>query len=204
MSTRHHFVEPLPYPSKGQRYIHTGRGGAGNCSILPPSNLTNKHNSHVNHQHHQPSLPALSSPRTVSFGRGGVGNMHTQTQPTSTPQHPRERAMFPLDEELEAQLRQARNTPMAPVYHVGRGGAGNISRSIGTSRIERKAVLYEPGEGIGIDEALVGGLRRRTSETESSASECSGRSEKSMESGADVVNGGLRNVGARMVGWARH
>lgn len=39
--------------------------------------------------------------------------------------------MFSFDEELEHQMKQARN--VAPVYHVGRGGAGNLHRSSGAS-----------------------------------------------------------------------
>lgn len=35
-----------------------------------------------------------------------------------------ERAIFSFDEELERQLR--RENAIAPVYHVGRGGAGNM------------------------------------------------------------------------------
>lgn len=35
-----------------------------------------------------------------------------------------ERAIFSFDEELERQMR--RESVVAPVYHVGRGGAGNM------------------------------------------------------------------------------
>jgi hypothetical protein len=48
-------------------------------------------------------------------GRGGAGNYK---------QPPSERAIFSFDEELERQLSLDRHA--APVYHVGRGGAGNV------------------------------------------------------------------------------
>lgn len=47
-------------------------------------------------------------------GRGGAGNVHRE----------KERAMFSFDEELAQQERLREHA--APVYHIGRGGAGNL------------------------------------------------------------------------------
>lgn len=48
-------------------------------------------------------------------GRGGAGNLY----------HASERAIFSFDEELEQQMRQMQD--LAPICHVGRGGAGNTA-----------------------------------------------------------------------------
>ncbi|KAL8672529.1 MAG: hypothetical protein Q9224_007569, partial [Gallowayella concinna] len=40
------------------------------------------------------------------------------------------RPMFKFDEELE---RERRNSEVVPVYHVGRGGAGNLVNEMGTT-----------------------------------------------------------------------
>ena len=94
---------------------------------------------------------------------------------------------------------------MAPVYHVGRGGAGNILRSNTTPMMDRRAMNVDPrveqgyGDGGGTDGYGMGTeLRRKDSETDSSASE---RSARGAESGADVVNRGLRKLGAKVLNW---
>jgi hypothetical protein len=101
-----------PHPSVGGAYIYSGRGGAGNVTRVKATDLTNGPTA---------SGPAsrvkLTAPPTTSYfasGRGGAGNMHTG----------KERAMFSFDEELQQQERL--RSQQAPVYHVGRGGAGNL------------------------------------------------------------------------------
>merc|ERR1712213_309374 len=63
-------------------------------------------NFHINEPH--PSAGAY-----MYSGRGGAGNMKKS-----------ERAIFSFDEELQQQERL--RTQQAPVYHIGRGGAGNL------------------------------------------------------------------------------
>ncbi|KAI9849088.1 MAG: hypothetical protein M1837_005318 [Sclerophora amabilis] len=104
-----------PHPSvPTTRYIHTGRGGAGNFTQVAPRSITPSRTA---------SGPASriplgsSSSKSGKFiaGRGGAGNVHLAS----------ERAIFSFDEELaQQQLREERR---APVFHVGRGGAGNVA-----------------------------------------------------------------------------
>jgi hypothetical protein len=105
-----HITEP--HPSVGSSYIYSGRGGAGNVTRIKATDLTNGPTA---------SGPAsrvkLTPPPTNHYyasGRGGAGNMHRE----------KERAMFSFDEELQQQERL--RSQQAPVYHVGRGGAGNL------------------------------------------------------------------------------
>lgn len=44
--------------------------------------------------------------------------------------------MFKFDEELE---RERRHSEAVPVYHVGRGGAGNLVNEMGTARRDSDA-----------------------------------------------------------------
>jgi Protein of unknown function (DUF3602) len=97
-------------------------------------------------------------------GRGGAGNVCHQ---------PSERAIFSFDEELARQLSQDRHA--APVYHVGRGGAGNVHR------IDR----YPSVE------------RRKSDDTESQKSDSSVRSS---ESGADVATRQFKKWGKKITG----
>jgi hypothetical protein len=108
----HSFRITEPHPSVGGSYVYSGRGGAGNVTRVKPTDLTNGPTA---------SGPAsrvkLTPPPTSSYfasGRGGAGNMYTG----------KERAMFSFDEELQQQERL--RIQQAPVYHVGRGGAGNL------------------------------------------------------------------------------
>lgn len=59
-------------------------------------------------------------------GRGGAGNYSNEA--------PR---MFSFDEELQHQMKQSKH--VAPVYHVGRGGAGNLHRT--NSNNDEKSLL---------------------------------------------------------------
>jgi len=134
-STPYNLTDPTPSKSKStptKTYTHTGRGGAGNViRVPPPSALSNT-----------PSTPRPSQSRT---GSGGAGNIHRV---------PSEHRMFSFDEELALQL--ARSSNPAPIYHVGRGGAGNTAR---LTQQERERVYND------------GGSRRRESDSSSGGSE---------------------------------
>jgi hypothetical protein len=104
-------TEPHPSIPKSH-YIHSGRGGAGNYAQVNPQDVTTGQTA---------SGPASIKPlRSASpddyftSGRGGAGNVHRV----------KERAIFSFDEELERQRRMTEH--QAPIYHVGRGGAGNL------------------------------------------------------------------------------
>lgn len=112
-------VEPHPSVKPSQQYISTGRGGAGN-RVKATSEITR--GSDASGPASRLSTSSLSAPRRSYIGgRGGAGNYVNDS--------PR---MFSFDEELEHQMKQARH--VAPVYHVGRGGAGNLHRSLGAQQ----------------------------------------------------------------------
>ncbi|KAF2832502.1 hypothetical protein CC86DRAFT_366282 [Ophiobolus disseminans] len=105
-----HITEP--HPSVRSSYVYSGRGGAGNVTRVSPSTLTNGATATG-----PASRVKLTPPPSTAYfasGRGGAGNMHRE----------KERAMFSFDEELQQQERL--RSQQAPVYHVGRGGAGNL------------------------------------------------------------------------------
>ncbi|RDW81119.1 DUF3602 domain-containing protein [Aspergillus mulundensis] len=109
MPVNYHVVEPHPsVPHSGRPALHTARGGAGNVINLKNTKTTPSRTATG-----PASLTRLDShvPSTFTSGRGGAGNVHRSS----------ERAIFSFDEELEREMRRA-----APVYHVGRGGAGNM------------------------------------------------------------------------------
>jgi len=64
--------------------------------------------------------PLHTAGRYYTSGRGGVGNYHRLTAPLPAS----ERTIFSFDEELERD--RLFHEHHAPVYSVGRGGAGNI------------------------------------------------------------------------------
>ncbi|GLA49981.1 hypothetical protein AnigIFM63604_005987 [Aspergillus niger] len=108
-SVNYRVVEPHPsVPHTSRPALHTARGGAGNVINLKGTKTTDSRTATG-----PASLTRLDSnvPSTFKSGRGGAGNVHSSS----------ERAIFSFDEELERDLRRA-----APVYHVGRGGAGNM------------------------------------------------------------------------------
>lgn len=118
-------VEPHPSVKPTQQYITTGRGGAGN-RVKATSDITR--GSDASGPASRLSNASISAPRrSFLAGRGGAGNYVNDS--------PR---MFSFDEELEHQMKQARN--VAPVYHVGRGGAGNLHRS-STASSDAKAFV---------------------------------------------------------------
>ncbi|KAF2133792.1 hypothetical protein P153DRAFT_372362 [Dothidotthia symphoricarpi CBS 119687] len=107
-----HITEP--HPSIGSSYVmYSGRGGAGNHVRVKPSDVTNGATASG-----PASRAKLAPPPTNAFfatGRGGAGNMRKAEK---------ERTMFSFDEELAQQERL--RSQQAPVYHIGRGGAGNL------------------------------------------------------------------------------
>lgn len=103
-----HITEP--HPSVSSPYIYSGRGGAGNLHRAPAS-VTN--GATATGPASLVKIPPPSSSTYFTSGRGGAGNMRRE----------QERAMFSFDEELQQQERL--RSQQAPVYHVGRGGAGN-------------------------------------------------------------------------------
>ena len=134
----YHFKDLFPSPPTA--YTHVGRGGAGNVA---PSQ--SKQSDSIDSSQDYPTLPispelanyayppppgmsTASSERSrrrrqryYSSGRGGLGNLH----PAS------EMAIFSFDEELE-KLNKVQEA-IAPVYHIGRGGAGNYYGNGGRS-----------------------------------------------------------------------
>lgn len=121
-SINYRVIEPHPsVPHTSHPAIHTARGGAGNVINLKNTKTTDSRTATG-----PPSLTRLDShaPKAITTGRGGAGNVHSSS----------ERAIFSFDEELEREMRRA-----APVYHVGRGGAGNmVYRDDDGSTLSRK------------------------------------------------------------------
>jgi len=102
-----------PHPSvPASHYYYSGRGGAGNVTHVNPKKISTGADA---------SGPASAAtirppPANAYFtaGRGGAGNLHRE----------KERAMFSFDEELDRQRKMMEH--QAPIYHIGRGGAGNL------------------------------------------------------------------------------
>lgn len=146
-SRKYSIVEPHPSIAP-QQFITTGRGGAGNA-VKATSEITR--GSDASGPAARASVSTLSTPRrTYISGRGGAGNLYRES--------PR---MFSFDEELEHQMKQTKR--VAPIYHVGRGGAGNLRSTVSDA---------DPV------------VRRPSNDTASSTS--------SAESGADIATRNLR------------
>ncbi|OAX77091.1 hypothetical protein ACJ72_08614 [Emergomyces africanus] len=109
----YHLVEPHPsVPRSSRPVMHTSRGGAGNVISLKTTTTT-PGQSATGPASVVARLDKTRPQDRFTSGRGGAGNVHSYG----------ERAIFSFDEELERQLR--REKEVAPVFHVGRGGAGN-------------------------------------------------------------------------------
>src|SRR2546423_14122546 len=106
MSSYHNYSLVEPHLHAPSQSVHIARGGAGNIpkAPSPPQPTASASRASAN----------TKRPGPFASGRGGAGNIHQGS----------ERAIFSSDEELERQMRQ--QEAMAPVYHVGRGGAGNM------------------------------------------------------------------------------
>jgi Protein of unknown function (DUF3602) len=160
-SRNYSIIEPHPTATSNS-YITTGRGGVGNLTKVP-STVTRGSDA-SGPASHFPSLAVHSKPRPFMTGRGGAGNYK---------QPPSERAIFSFDEELERQLSLDRHA--APVYHVGRGGAGNV---YGRERLPE----------------------RRKSSGGDSESQKSDSSIRSADSGADVATRQLKKGWKKITG----
>lgn len=131
MTNGYLITEPHPtVPST--RYLSSGRGGAGNAIYADPSHLTR--GPTASGPASRLPLPPTTTPTTpYSTGRGGAGNMRPPTPRGAAG----ERAIFAFDEELAAQARLMDHA--APVYHVGRGGAGNAVDEFRRAASSKKA-----------------------------------------------------------------
>ena len=115
-----HLTEPHPSPAS---YMPTGRGGAGNYRSTASTPLTPHGTTYTYASGASIPYPASSTnSKHFTSGRGGAGNVHQAS----------ERAIFSFDEELE-RLRRG-DEGVAPVYHIGRGGAGNLVDVNGVAR----------------------------------------------------------------------
>lgn len=101
-----------PHPSVPASHVYYGRGGAGNITRVNPKDVTN--GATASGPASRVKLTPPPSSALFTSGRGGAGNVHRE----------KERAMFSFDEELAQQERLREHA--APIYHIGRGGAGNL------------------------------------------------------------------------------
>ena len=111
MSRKYSVVEPHPQPTTF--YVPTGRGGAGN--IIKARDLLLSNGKDATGPASRIPLEKRRPSSTFIAGRGGFGNIHASS----------ERAIFSFDEELERQMKM--EADITPVFHTGRGGAGNYS-----------------------------------------------------------------------------
>lgn len=136
-SQRYSIVEPHPSVHSSS-FITTGRGGAGNITKAPASVTSGRDATGPAARVPLSSLrrSPQASHQSFTTGRGGAGNI---VHP------PSERAIFSFDEELEHQL--SREQHAAPVYHVGRGGAGNKATWSGESHVYLDGSMRRPSNG---------------------------------------------------------
>jgi hypothetical protein len=142
MST-YSITEPHPSVPKS-KYMHSGRGGAGNFAQVNPENIT-AGQSATGPASIRPLKP---SPPDSYFtaGRGGAGNIHRE----------RERAIFSFDEELERQRRMTEH--QAPIYHVGRGGAGNLVEELRPRMGSRSSASSANSSGSNFNDRVRGSM----------------------------------------------
>lgn len=120
MPTRNYSITE-PHPSvPASNYYLSGRGGAGNMTRVSAKSVSAGPNA--TGPAARVAIPVVSNDAYFAAGRGGAGNMIRE----------KERAIFSFDEELERQSRLLDN--QAPIYHVGRGGAGNVDGSLEAAR----------------------------------------------------------------------
>jgi len=104
-------VEPAP-TAQPNHYVHCGRGGAGNMYKASSSTKTAPLANSASHI----SAISRAAGSKSSTGRGGAGNIRPVADLPS----------YSFDEEMDAQTTREKSHD---VFHVGRGGAGNWSRS---------------------------------------------------------------------------
>lgn len=120
-------TEPHPSAPKAG-YISAGIGGAGNFKRYKPEEVSKGPDATG-----PASRVPLSKPtkRVVLSGRGGAGNFHSSRH---------EESIFQFDEEMVR-----KRDVSAPVYHVGRGGSGNIFASQKKPSSSRKSSTDSSG-----------------------------------------------------------
>jgi hypothetical protein len=104
-------AEPHPSVPASSVYM-TGRGGSGNACRVSSKNITPA--ASASGPASRAALAHGSNSSPFMTGRGGSGNFHKDSQ----------RRVFSFDEELAEQRRIMEH--QAPIYHIGRGGAGNL------------------------------------------------------------------------------
>lgn len=103
-------IEPHPTVPKSGGYIGGGRGGAGNIKKYRAEELSN--GASATGPASRISLARPFGKRTITSGRGGAGNVFSSN----------EESIFQFDEEM---IKSRETAHVTPVYHIGRGGAGN-------------------------------------------------------------------------------
>ncbi|KAL8862509.1 MAG: hypothetical protein Q9178_001007 [Gyalolechia marmorata] len=118
--------EPHPTTTSSTR-LPTGRGGAGNFTRPPPPSALPSTTTTIDASSSSIFSSASSKNNKFVTGRGGVGNFHGANE---------QRPMFKFDEELE---KERRHSEAVPVYHVGRGGVGNLINEMSAGRRDSNA-----------------------------------------------------------------
>ncbi|KAL9634553.1 MAG: hypothetical protein Q9204_002952 [Flavoplaca sp. TL-2023a] len=118
--------EPHPTTTSSTR-LPTGRGGIGNFTRPAPPSALPSTTTTVDSSSSSIFSSGSSKNSKFATGRGGAGNFHSAQE---------QRPMFKFDEELE---RERRHAEAVPVYHVGRGGVGNLINEMGSDRRESDA-----------------------------------------------------------------
>jgi len=139
-SSSYHITEPHPSVPISQ-YLYSGRGGAGNIAHVDPKSLTKGTSASG-----PASRTSLPPSRSYTSGRGGAGNLHA---------HASERPIFSFDEELERQRRMMEH--LAPVYHIGRGGAGNFGTESTIGR--RSSAVSQASSASSTGQTIDAGMR---------------------------------------------
>jgi hypothetical protein len=124
--------------------MHSGRGGAGNYSQVNPEKITSGQSA-SGPASIRPLKPASPNSYFAS-GRGGAGNIHRE----------KERAIFSFDEELEWQRRMTEH--QAPIYHVGRGGAGNLVDEMRPRMDSRSSTSSTSSAGSNLNDRVRGSV----------------------------------------------
>ncbi|KAL2023804.1 hypothetical protein VTK56DRAFT_1071 [Thermocarpiscus australiensis] len=145
-----------PHPTVPMNsYTHSGRGGLGNFFRAPattsPSGVPTPATT---------STTTRTTSRSFYSGRGGAGNAHAAG----------ERPVLSFDEEFtRAEVRDK----TATISHVGRGGAGNIFSSLGSSS-SNSAKKKKSGDDAASLASLASSSRRDSTSTDGSQRSSSG------------------------------
>lgn len=171
-SASYHLVEPHPsVPQTRHPAIHTQRGGAGNVINLKNTRTTDSQTA--TGPASRTRLDTRGPPANFTSGRGGAGNVHKSS----------ERAIFSFDEELERDLRRA-----APVYHVGRGGAGNTVRGRNTAAA-RTGSESTTNDAYSLNRPFSRGSTATNSSSESAGDRARGKALRGLEKGWGKLKG---------------